>query len=113
MRDMLATAPLRQASKKIKPKIIGPADDLILHALYRFHYLTSSQICRLLYSPSSLGYVRSKLKALADAELVLTLFLPRPTQRGSAPSIFTLARKGLNYLDACGIDVDARFHPSE
>jgi hypothetical protein len=53
------------------------------------------------------------LKNMADIGLVQRLFLPRNTQHGSGPSVYTLARKGRNYLLALGIDVPARYRPGE
>ncbi|TAK28853.1 MAG: hypothetical protein EPO21_22110, partial [Chloroflexota bacterium] len=56
---------------------------------------------------------QTKLKRLTESQFLHRLFLPRQNQHGSAPSIYTLARKGLNYLDAQGLDVNVRYHPSE
>src|SRR5262249_41542497 len=39
--------------------------------------------------------------------------IPRRDWRGSAPAVFSLARKGLNHLRSLGIEVNVRFHPSE
>lgn len=94
-------------------RAVGPAEDRILRALSRLHYLSSNQICRLLYSPGSLTHVQSKMKQLTDAGLCQRLWLPRPSARGSAPSVYTLARAGLNHVIALGLDVDRRFRPSE
>lgn len=93
---------------------VYPADDAILRAAFRYYYLSSRQVCRLLYSPGSLTYVQTKLKHLADAGLLQRIWLPRPAAHGSAPSVFTLARKGLNYLASIGVDVERRrYRPSE
>lgn len=93
---------------------VSPADDAILRAAFRYHYVSSRQLCRLLYSDGSLTYVQTKLKRLAAAGMLQRIWLPRPTAHGSAPSVYTLARKGLNYLASVGVDVDhRRYRPSE
>lgn len=92
---------------------LAPSDDAILRDLLRFHYLASRQVCLLRYSPGSLTHVQTKLKRLTDERFCQRIWLPRPTPHGSAPSIYTLARKGLNYLREQGVDVPARYHPSE
>jgi len=92
---------------------LAPSDDGVLRALLRFYYLSSRQVCLLGYSPRSLTYVQTKLKRLTDAGYCQRIWLPRPSARGSAPSVYTLARKGLNYLRAQGLDVPPRYHPSE
>jgi Replication-relaxation len=93
---------------------VSPADDAVLRAAFRYYYLSSRQVCRLLYSAGSLTYVQTKLKHLTDAGLLQRIWLPRPAAHGSAPSVYTVARKGLNYLACAGIDVDRRrYRPSE
>jgi hypothetical protein len=89
------------------------ADDAILDAVCRYGYLTSEQVCRLLFSRGSLTYVRARLKLLADRGYCLRVLLPRPSQHGSAPSVFRLGRKGLSYFESLGRDVPERFRPSE
>ena len=78
--------------------VLGPADDAILQALFRYHYLTSQRICRLLYSAGSASLVRGRMKRLVDAEYCIPVFLPSRVRGGSAPTVYTLARKGVNYL---------------
>ncbi len=65
------------------------------------------------YSPRSITYVQTHLKELADARQIVRLFLPRPSQHGSAPSVYCLARRGLNHLKAQGFEVTSRYRPSE
>ena len=90
-----------------------PHHERILEALYRYHFLTVEQVTRLFYSRGSLTTVRSILSELAKAQYALYLYLPRSTPTGSLPKIYTLARRGINYLKAQGYDVPTRFHPSE
>ncbi len=97
-----------------KEVVVSAADAAMLQAVFRYYFLSSRQVCRLLYSTGSLSYVQTKLKHLTDSGLLQRIWLPRPEAHGSAPSVFTLARKGLNYLERAGVDVDRRrYRPSE
>lgn len=95
------------------PFIAGPADLSILAVLGRYFYLTASQVTRLLYAPSSQTYAQARLKRLAGHGYLQRIFLPRPTRTGSAPLVYTLARKGLSVLAAWGRGVDRRYRPAE
>src|SRR3954447_14192852 len=96
--------------------LIKEADQSILHALARFHYLTAKQTNRLLHpnNRSDRGrYVQRLLKRLVDADYVLRLrALPQP-RYGQPEQVFTLARKGREYLHGMGISVEPYFRPSE
>jgi len=93
---------------------IRPADDRILKALHRYHYLTAHQLCRLLaYKPGSLTYLQTMLKRLSDASYCQRLFLPRPSQHGSAPTVYTLGRRGVEWLEKNGIERERRLRPKE
>ena len=100
-------------AKKIHSFVLKPHHERILEALFKYHFLTVEQVTRLFYSHGSLTTVRSLLSELARAKYALYLYLPRPTPTGSLPKIYTLARRGINYLKAQGFDVPMRFHPSE
>lgn len=91
---------------------LGLAEEAIARSLLRYYFLSSRQICRLHYSAGSLTYVQSKMKALTDAGYCQRLWLPRPEPRGSAPSVFRLARRGLKHLETLGLE-PRRFRPSE
>lgn len=93
--------------------VLKPSDELLLQWLHRFHYLTSRQLCRLSYSLASITYVQAKLKRLTDAGFCQRIWLPRRQAHGSAPSVYLLARRGLNHLRESGMEVARRFHPSE
>src|SRR5688572_13986374 len=90
---------------------LGTQDESILRCLARYHYLLARQICRLLYSPSSITYVQTKLKRLADAGYCQRVWMPKPGRYGSAPAVYTLARRGINYLRAAGVPIHGRYHP--
>ena len=94
---------------------ITEADRNILLALSRYHYLTAAQASRLLY-PSLYDenrYMQRRLKKLVDGGHVLRLrALPTP-QYGQAPHVFTLHRRGREYLHGLGVKVLPYFRPSE
>ena len=94
---------------------ITEADEAILRALARFHYLTAAQVSRLLY-PNLLDdnrYMQRRLKRLVDTDYVLRLrALPMP-QYGRAPHVFTLARRGRQYMQELGEGIPTYFRPSE
>jgi hypothetical protein len=95
------------------PFDLGPSDEPILTMLGLYFYLTAAQITRLLYAPASHTYAQARLKRLVDAGYLQRLFLPRPSRTGSAPLVYTLARKGLNALREWGSAVDRRYRPAE
>jgi hypothetical protein len=92
---------------------IGPAEDRILRALARYFYLTAPQVCRLFYKSGSINFVQTKLNTLASLSYCMRLFLPRPARYGRPLSVYTLARKGLNYLASLEIIGRERFRPIE
>src|SRR4051794_12778252 len=96
-------------------RMITAPDEAILCALHRFSYLTSEQAGRLLYPKArdSARYVRERLRPLVKDEYVLRLgALPKPST-GGAPFVFTLGRRGRQYLATCGIEVEPYYRPSE
>jgi len=107
-------ARVKKTEEKIKAQfVVKPHHERILEAVYKYHFLTVEQVTRLLYSRGTLSTVRSLLSELAEAGYLLFLYLPRPTPTGSVPKIYTLDRKGINYLKTHGFDVSLRFRPSE
>lgn len=98
---------------RTRPFIAGPADAPLVGALGRFFYLTAAQLTRLLYAPTSHSYTQARLKRLADAGYLQRIFLPRPTRTGSAPLVYTLARRGLGLLAEWGSPLDRRYRPAE
>jgi hypothetical protein len=94
--------------------VIKEADQAILTALARFHYLTAAQAGRLLYPnlTDENRYVQRLLKRLVDGGYVLRLrALPMPIY-GQAPHVFTLARSGREYVRGLGVSVEPYFRPS-
>lgn len=96
---------------KNKALIITRVYDLLLQTVYQYRFLTSLQATTLLYQPGMLTTVRARLKTLADYQYLLSLQLP--TTRGQSPLVYTLARRGITYLAAQGMQVRERFRPVE
>src|SRR3954469_3207239 len=91
--------------------VIKEADQSILHALARFHYLTAAQAGRLLYPNlrDRNRYIQRLLQRLVDGGYVLRLrALPTP-KYGMAPHVFTLAKKGREYVSGMGVWVEPYF----
>lgn len=105
--------PMTDYPKRYIRPAIGPVNAKLLGVLARYYYLTAVQVTRLLYAPTSLTYVQARLKLLADAGYLQRVFLPRPTRTGSAPLVYTLARKGLNAVREMGQEIPARYRPAE
>jgi hypothetical protein len=103
--------PVLVANKEVR--ILKPTDLSILKCLLKYHYLSSRQLCRLLYSPGSLTYIQAKLKRLVDAGFCLRIWVPKREPHGSAPAVYALARQGINQLKHEGFEVARRFHASE
>jgi len=116
MRDRRISSkpPAEKAKKLAAPPVRGlsAADDSLLRAVYIYHFLTVEQATRLLFSRGSLVYVRSKLRSLAERGFLQRLRLPTSGQ-GNTAHIYTLAHKGIRYLEAEGFSDFARFRPSE
>jgi hypothetical protein len=96
----------RQAVKK-KAFIVTPVHDLLLHDLHTLQRATAEQLTRLNYKMGMINTVKARLKDLADNKYVLPL--SHPSIR--LPYMYALDRKGLNYLQAQGVDVREYFRP--
>jgi len=71
----------------------------ILTALATYHYLTAEQVRRLHFGAGVITYVRSRLKRLCDAKLLIRLEQPHYARTGSAPNVFRLAARGYRFLE--------------
>src|SRR4051812_46245251 len=92
--------------------ILIPAEEAILKATYRYHYLTAAQVTRLFYSSKSIEHVRQILRRLTTHGLLHESFIP--SIRGKAPSRFSLSRKGWYTLADRGLPLPRRIdRPSE
>jgi hypothetical protein len=97
--------------KQAPARPLSRADLAILLSVERFHYLTASQVSRLLYpnSHDHHRYARRRLAWLAAHHYLLRLSgLPTPWS-GSAPHVFTLGREGRVVLAA----TQTYFRPAE
>jgi hypothetical protein len=96
--------------------VIKEADQALLSALARFHYLTAKQAVRLLYPNNAdprARYAQKLFQRLTDGGYVLRLrALPKP-KYGQDAHVFTLARRGWDYLRAMGITTVPYYRPSE
>ena len=92
--------------------VVTASHNAVLQAVYRYQLLTCIQLVKVLnYSPNSLERVQRLVKQLTANGYLLSL--ARPVVRGKAPLVYTLARKGLNYLKSAGFDVREYFRPSK
>jgi Replication-relaxation len=99
----------QKTGKKRTSFVITPVHDLLLHDLHILQRATAEQLTRLNYKMGMINTVKARLKDLADAGYVLPL--SHPSIR--LPYMYALDRKGLNYLQAQGIDVREYFRPSQ
>src|SRR5215208_4712294 len=96
----------------VTPELSKP-QRAILESLGVFQFLTAEQLTRYLYSPASRTYVQKHLLELTKNRYLTTLTPPKQTRFGSAPFVYTLARRGRSFLQSEGQVLDARFRPSE
>ncbi|MDQ3960563.1 MAG: hypothetical protein M3255_09925, partial [Pseudomonadota bacterium] len=101
-----------------KPLIITKPIEVILRAIHFYRFMTALDVAHLLYSPSSLTYVRSLLTSLAggadfkNAQFLLRI--PLPIQSiGGITRIFTLGSKGREFLAEMGLPVDWYYRPAK
>src|SRR6266436_6149768 len=83
--------------------ITGVLDTDLLVALYHFHYLTLSQIVKLLDREKNINHVRTKLKKLVEDDLIETTTLARASS-GKPPTVYFLTAKGIKRVaDTSGV----------
>lgn len=109
----MKTARARKPAKK--PFIINQGIEKILRTIHFYRYMTALDVAHLLFSPSSLTYVRGILSSLAGgADFTPAQYLyrfPLPTI-GGPTRIFTLGSKGRDYLaNGVGLPVDWWYRP--
>src|SRR6266700_229044 len=103
---------LLHVTKQIEDRktfVVTPVHDLLLHELNTLQRATAEQLTRLNYKMGMINTVKQRLKDLTDAGYVLPLF--HPSIR--LPYMYALDRKGMNYLQAQGVDVREYFRPSQ
>jgi hypothetical protein len=101
-----------------KPLTLTLKDEEILKAIYQYRYVTTLDIAHLLFRPTYLPYVRSRLARLAGGkDLQENTYLCRfylPSIAGNRERIFTLGSKGREFLQGVlGQTVDWYFQPAK
>jgi hypothetical protein len=101
-----------------KPLVLTPKDEEILKAIYTYRYTTTLDIAHLLFRPTYLPYVRSRLACLAGGkDLQENTYLCRfklPATEGNRERIFTLGNKGQAFLNEThGCVLDWYFQPAK
>ena len=103
---------------------ITPVYDLLLRGspempigLYHLHLATADQLCRLYYRAGMLTTVKTRLKALADHGYIQADATPIKHHTPakvyfSSRYYYTLAQKGMRYLEDIGLDIDKSFRAS-
>ena len=97
---------------------ITPVYDLLLRGspdmpigLYHLNLATTEQLTRLHYKPGMLKTVSKRLRVLTDNGYIQADCIP--TKRFKSPYYYTLATRGMRYLEAIGLDTDSSFRASK
>jgi hypothetical protein len=94
---------------------IGRPEGRILEAVNLFEQLTAEQLSR--HLGYSFRYTQARCKDLADKKYLQRLTLPKRTPGGGVPYVYTLGRRGRDYLSSLDEDsslpVKKRYRPSE
>ena len=99
-----------------KPLLLTPRDEEILQAVYHYRFMTALDVAHLLFRPTYLPYVRSRLARLAGGkDLEFNTYLCRfqmpASVTGNKERIFTLGEKGRTLLQGLGRPVNWHFRP--
>jgi hypothetical protein len=78
--------------------------------LFQLHTATAEQLCRLHYRPGCIKAVKARLKDLADNGYIQHDVIPSKEFR--KPYYYTLAAKGVRYLQKAGLDTNNAFRAS-
>src|SRR5215212_1223416 len=96
----------------VKVLSIGRPEVRILEAVNRFDQITAEQLSR--YLSYSFRYTQDKCKGLADHSYLQRLTLPKRRPSGGVPYVYTLARRGRQFLYGQGTALSKqRYRPSE
>ena len=96
----------------VKVLSIGRPEIRILEAVNRFDQITAEQLSR--YLSYSFRYTQDKCKNLADHSFLQRLTLPKRRPSGGVPYVYTLARRGRQFLYGEGTSLTKqRYRPSE
>ena len=109
----------RKEERTGKPVVLTRRGEEILYAVYFYRYMTALDVSHLLFSPSSLTYVRKLLTGLAGGgdgvnnQYLYRFALPNASA-GNTQRIYTLGNKGRDYLvSEAGLEVDWYFRPQK
>ena len=100
-------------------RMITPQIEEILKAVHFYRYVTAVDMAHLLYSPTSLTYVRERLSELAGgADFVTNQYLYRfrlpSITAGNSQRVFTLGSRGRDYLAReLGLPAEWYFRPDK
>jgi hypothetical protein len=101
------------------PKLLSPSQERIVRAVGAFRYMCAIDVAQLLFSPSSLTYVREALAALsggkdyAQGHYLYRFPLPSTT-RDNRTKVYTLGAAGRQYLQSeCGLSCDWQARPGK
>jgi hypothetical protein len=101
-----------------KPVVLTKGFEDILKAVNFYRYMTAMDVAHLLFSPSALVRVRSRLTELSGGDFVDGEYLYRlrlaSVPRGNPERIYTLGAKGRDFLEnVLGVPVPWHFRPSK
>lgn len=101
-----------------KPFAITPVHDLLLRGsqdmpigLYHLHLTTAEQLTRLHYKAGMRKTVLKRLKALVDNGYIQADCIP--TKLFKSPYYYTLANRGVRYLEDIGLDIQPSYRASK
>src|SRR5947209_7465178 len=101
------------------PKALSLSDIRIVRAIGAFRYMCAVDVAQLLFSQSSLTYVREALAALsggkdyAQGHYLYRLPLPSTT-RDNRTKVYTLGSAGRQFLESeCGVNCDWQARPGK
>lgn len=95
----------------VKPFVLTRRMEEILKILHFYRYMAARDIVYLLFSPSSVTYVREMLALLSQHKYLYRFQLPH-SGSGNTQMIYILASRGRDYLvREAGMEVDWYFRP--
>jgi hypothetical protein len=112
---VMSSALPRQSPSFKQPFVFAAADTTILEALLRYHFLTNTQLTRVVYDSKSDSRIRERLKRLCDAGFCQASSWRQlhHGQGGSNRFVYHLGPQGLKFLRTRGFDVPRRLRLSD
>lgn len=103
----------RTTRPKEEPFTILPSHERVLQALGRYGRLTAEQTKRLFLGEHSLTRAQQWLRALSANSYVTRRRVGREAEHGSGPLVYSLDRRGIDFLRAIGRGDSRRLRQSE